>query len=181
MRALALFGCCLLMAGCATVQPGTLSDFSEMKAEVSVPIWRDILFQAPYRKILESSNPVAEGHCASVDRKPVFVSMRGADLRGAVVLGGVGVTNTGDAIVLYRCEKERDEEEEAVRIALAAFSPDLVVHVWDKLSETERRRLKDDEPFRRALDEGSLRTVSAEMERVLGDVRQTPTPPTTAT
>lgn len=177
LRTLALLGCSLVMAGCASVQPGTLSDFSEMKAEVSVPIWRDILFQAPYRKILESSNPVAEGHCASVDRKPVFVSMRGADLRGAVVLGGIGVTNTGDAIVLYRCEKERDEEEEAVRIALAAFSPDIVVHVWDKLSENERRRLKDDEPFRRALDEGSLRTVSAEMERVLGDVRQTPAPP----
>ncbi|MDE0177022.1 MAG: hypothetical protein OXP36_00370 [Gammaproteobacteria bacterium] len=177
MRTLALLGCSLVMAGCASVQPGTLSDFSEMKAEVSVPIWRDIFFQAPYRKILESSNPVAEGHCASVGRKPVFVSMRGADLRGAVVLGGVGVTNTGDAIVLYRCEKERDEEEEAVRIALAAFSPDIVVHVWDKLSEAERRRLKDDEPFRRALDEGSLRTVSAEMERVLGDVRQTPAPP----
>ena len=115
MRALALFGCCLLMAGCATVQPGTLSDFSEMKAEVSVPIRRDVLFQAPYRKILESSNPVAEGHCASVGRKPVFVSMRGADLHGGVVLGGF-VTNRGDAIVLYRCEKERNEEEEAVRM-----------------------------------------------------------------
>lgn len=64
-----------------------------------------------------------------------------------------------------------------MRIALAAFSPDIVIHMWDKLSEAERRRLKDDEPFRRALDEGSLRTVSAEMERVLGDVRQTPAPP----
>lgn len=95
MRTLAVFGCCLLMAGCATVLPGTLSDFSEMKAEVSVPIWRNILVQAPYRKILESSGPVAERHCASVGRKPVFVSMRGADIRSSVV--AVGVTNTGDA------------------------------------------------------------------------------------
>ena len=177
MRTPALFGCCLLMAGCATVMPGTLSDFSEMKAEVSVPIWRNILLQVSYRKILESSGPVAEGHCASVGGKPVFVSMRGVDRPGVVLVGGGGVTNTGDAIVLYRCEKERDDEEEAVRIALAAFSPDLVVQVWDKLSEAERRRLKDDESFRRALDEGSLRTVSAEMDRVLNEVRQSPAPP----
>ena len=176
MRTLAVFGCCLLMAGCATVLPGTLSDFSEMKAEVSVPIWRNILFQAPYRKILESSGPVAEGHCASVGRKPVFVSMRGADIRSSVV--AVGVTNTGDAVVLYRCEKERDDVEESVRVALAAFSPDMVLQVWDKLSETERRRLKDDERFRRALNEGSLRTVAAEMDRVLDDVRQTHQPST---
>ncbi len=167
-RTLALFGCCLLMAGCATVMPGTLSDFSEMKAEVSVPMWRYFRFHAPYRKILESSGPVAQRHCASVGRKPVFVSMRGADLHGAVVVG-VMVTNTGDAIVLYRCEKQRDEEEEAVRLALAALSPHMVVQVWDKLSATERRRLKDDEPFRRALDEGSLWTVATEMDRVLGD------------
>ena len=176
MRTLAVFGCCLLMAGCATVLPGTLSDFSEMKAEVSVPIWRNILFQAPYRKILESSGPVAEGHCASVGRKPVFVSMRGADIRSSVV--AVGVTNTGDAVVLYRCEKERDDVEESVRVALAAFSPDMVLQVWDKLSETERRRLKDDELFRRELDEGSLRTVAAEMDRVLDDMRQTHQPST---
>ena len=176
MRTLAVFGCCLLMAGCATVLPGTLSDFSEMKAEVSVPIWRNILFQAPYRKILESSGPVAEGHCASVGRKPVFVSMRGADIRSSVV--AVGVTNTGDAVVLYRCEKERDDVEESVRVALAAFSPDMVLQVWDKLSETERRRLKDDELFRRELNEGSLRTVAAEMDRVLDDMRQTHQPST---
>ncbi|MCY3621274.1 MAG: hypothetical protein OXH68_06130 [Gammaproteobacteria bacterium] len=181
LRTPVLFGCCLLMAGCATVLPGVLSDFSEMKAEVSVPILRNILFEAPYSKVLESSGPVAEKHCASVGRKPVFVSMRGVDLRNSVVVVGVGATNTDDAIVLYRCDKERDEEEEAVRIALAAFSPDVVVHVWDKLSEAERRRLKDDEPFRRALDEGSLRTVSAEMDRVLGDARQTPAPPSSAT
>ena len=165
------------MASCATVLPGVLSDFSEMKAEVSVPIWRNILFQASYGKILESANPVAEKHCASVGAKPVFVSMRGADLRGAVVVGGVGATNAGDAIVLYRCEKERDDEEEAVRLALAAIAPGIVGQWWDTLSETERRQLKEDERFRRALDEGSLRAVSAEIDRVLGEVRQTSAPP----
>ena len=178
LRTPVLFGCCLLMAGCATVLPGVLSDFSEMKAEVSVPIWRNILFEAPYGKVLESSGPVAERHCASVGRKPVFVSMRGVDVRSSVVVvGGIGTANTGDAVVLYRCQKERDDDEESVRVALAAFSPDMVVHVWDKLSETERRRLKDDEAFRRALDEGSLRTVSAEMERVLENVRHPPGQP----
>ena len=178
---LALLGCLLPMAGCATTLPGVLSDFSEMKAEVSVPIWRNILFQASYAKILESANPVAENHCASVGAKPVFVSMRGVDLRGAVVVP-IGVTNTGDAIVLYRCEKERDDEEEAVRLALAAIAPDIVAQVWDTLSETERRRLKEDEAFRQALDQGSPRTVFVEMERVLGEARRTtsshpPAPP----
>ena len=54
----------------------------------------------------------------------------------------------------------------------------LMLQVWDKLSETERRRLKDDERFRRALNEGSLRTVAAEMDRVLDDMRQTHQPST---
>lgn len=173
MRTLALFGGFLLLTGCATTLPGALSDFSEMKAEVSVPIWRNILFQAPYRKILESAGPIADRHCASVGRAPVFVSLRGADIRSSVQVVGIGATNTGEAIVLYRCEKERDDVEESVRLELAAISPEMVLQVWDKLSETERRRLKDDEPFRRALTEGSRRTVFAEMDRVLEEVRQT--------
>ena len=172
MRTLALFGGLLLLTGCATTLPGALSDFSEMKAEVSVPIWRNILFQAPYRKILESAGPVADRHCASVGREPVFVSLRGADIRSSVQVVGIA-TNSGEAIVLYRCEKERDDVEESVRLELAAISPEMVIEVWDKLSETERRRLKDDEPFRRALNEGARRTVFAEMDRVLEEVRQT--------
>ena len=174
MKTLVLFACYLFMAGCATALPGVLSDFSEVKAEVSVPIWRNPLFEAPYAKILESAGPVAERHCASVSGKPVFVSMRGADMRGAVLVTGVGTSNTGEALVLYRCEKQRDDDEESVRLALAAISPEFVLQVWDTLSESERRALKDDKHFRRALEEGSRQTVFTEMERVLSDVRQTP-------
>ena len=176
MKTLVLSVCYLFMAGCATALPGVLSDFSEMKAEVSVPIWRNPLFEPPYAKILESASPVAERHCASVGGKPVFVSMRGADMRSAVRSAVVvaGTSNTGEALVLYRCEKQRDDDEESVRLALAAISPEFVVQVWDTLSESERRALKDDEHFRRALEEGSRQTVFVEMERVLSDVRQTP-------
>ena len=168
----ALFGCCLLMASCATVQPGVLSDFSEMKAEVAVPIWRNILLEAPYGEILESAGPVADKHCSSVGRKPVFVSMRGVDLRGAVVVAGVGASNTGDAIVLYRCEKERDDVEASIRLGIAAIHPDFVTHMWDQLTAVERQRLKEDEHFRRAVREGARRAIFDEMERVLQDLRR---------
>ena len=163
------------MAGCATSGPGVLSDFSEMKAEVAVPIWRNILLEAPYREILESAGPVADKHCSSVGRKPVFVSMRGVDLRSTVVVAGVGASNTGEAIVLYRCEKERDEVEESVRIALAAIHPDFVAQAWDRLTAVERQWLKEDEHFRRAVREGARQAIFDEMERVLENVRrQTP-------
>lgn len=155
------------MTGCATTLPGVLSDFSEMKAEVAVPIWRNILFEAPYREILDSAGPVADEHCASVGRKPVFVSMRGGDLRSAVVVGGVGATNTGEAIVLYRCEKERDDIEESIRLGIAAIHPDLVAQMWDRLTALERQRLKEDEHFRRAVREGARQAIFDEMARVL--------------
>ena len=172
----ALFGCCLIMAGCATTGPGVLSDFSEMKAEVAVPIWRNILFEVPYREILESAGPVANGHCSSVGRKPVFVSMRGVDLRSAVVVAGVA-TNTGEAIVLYRCEKERDEVEASIRLGIAAIHPELVAGMWDRLTAVERQRLKEDDHFRRAVREGARQAMFDEMERVLEDLRRQ-TPPT---
>ena len=163
------------MTGCATALPGVLSDFSEMKAEVAVPIWRNIVFEAPYREILESAGPVADEHCASVGRKPVFVSMRGVDLRSAVVVGGVGATNTGEAIVLYRCEKERDDVEASIRLGIAAIHPELVAQMWDRLTAAERQRLKEDEHFRRAVREGARQAMFDEMARVLEDLkRQTP-------